>query len=488
MEDIFLQRKQKLEGLAACNVNPYGQRYIRTGSIKYYIEDYREGLEVSVSGRIMMYRGHGKAVFCDLVDWSGKIQIYAREDKLGNEKFKIFKHIDIGDIIGVKGTLFKTHTGEITVVVIDFVFLSKSLRTLPEKWHGLKDVELRYRQRYLDLLSNKEAKEIFIKRFKIISSMRRFLDELGFIEVETPMMQQLPGGAAARPFVTHHTALDIDLYLRIAPELYLKRLLVGGFEKIYEINRNFRNEGISRVHNPEFTMIEVYAAFEDYIYMMELTERMIGKIAEQILGGLKIKNENGAEIDLTPPWKRISILESIKLHTGIDMQNDNKEKYRNIAEKLGIEIESGATPAKIIDEIFKEVVEKKLIQPTFITDYPISLCPLSKAKSDAPLYAERFELFINGMEIANAYSELNDPIEQRKRFIEQLSDDPTGAKRIDEDFVEALEHGMPPAGGLGIGIDRLVMIFCGVDSIREVILFPQLKPLASGSPATAGEA
>lgn len=466
MEDLVKERMQKMDELRTRGINPYGQRFERTAPIKHYIEHYQEGLEASVAGRLMSYRGHGKAIFCDLHDWTGKIQIYIKEDKIGEERFNIFKYVDIGDILGIKGTLFKTHTGEITILVLDFIFLSKALRPLPEKWHGLKDVELRYRQRYLDLLVNKDVKDIFIKRSRIITAIRNFLDGHGFIEVETPMMQDLPGGAIARPFITHHTALDIDLYLRIAPELYLKRLLVGGFEKVYEINKNFRNEGISRVHNPEFTMLEVYAAYEDYLYMMELTEELITEVAKQI------------GVDIPRPWRRLSIYEAIKIYTGVDLINEPKTRYAEIAKGLGVEIKNGAKPSDIVDEIFKAGVEKKLIQPTFITDYPIELCPLSKAKPQDPGSAERFELFINGMEIANAYSELNDPIEQRRRFQEQLAEDPTGIRRLDEDFLRALEYGMPPAGGLGIGIDRLVMVLCGVDNVREVILFPQLRPVS----------
>jgi len=476
MEDLIEIRRQKIQDLRAKNIDPYGRKFVRTGEIKTYTDNFKEGEEVSVRGRIMTYRGHGKAIFCDLHDMSGKIQIYVKHDKVGADKFAEFKCVDIGDIIGVKGGMFKTHTGEFTVFVSEFVILSKALRPLPEKWHGLKDVETRYRQRYLDLIANKEVRDLFIKRTKIIAAMRRFLDDEGFLEVETPMMQQLPGGATARPFITHHTALGINLYLRIAPELYLKRLLVGGFEKVYEINRNFRNEGISRVHNPEFTMMEVYAAYEDCAYMMDLTERVITHIAEGVLGGLKVTLPSGVEINFSLPWKRHTLYGIIKENTGVDFAKEPKENYKDIAKRLNVPLEKDATPNDIIDEIFKMYVEKKLIQPTFITEYPIEMCPLAKTKPDDPRFCERFELFINGMEIANAYSELNDPAEQHKRFIEQVANSPEGDKTIDEDYVNALEYGMPPAGGLGIGIDRLVMMLAGVDSIREVILFPQLKP------------
>jgi len=477
MEDFIAQRKDKVKELTDKHIDPYGHRFARTGSLQYYQDNYREGEEISVAGRIMTYRGHGKTAFCDLHDQTGKLQIYIRQDKIGEQKLREFKLVDIGDILGVKGTLFKTRTGEITVVVSYFAILSKAIRPLPEKWHGLRDVEMRYRQRYLDLLSNKKARDLFVQRFKIISAIRTHLDNKGFVEVETPMMQPLPGGAAARPFITHHTALDIDLYLRIAPELYLKRLLVGGMEKIYEINRSFRNEGISRIHNPEFTMLEVYAAYEDYLYMMDLTEKIISGVASRVRGGLKVKISDTVEIDFSPPWKRLSMLESIKIHTGIDIGRAPETKYREIASQLGVETSDGIRPAKVIQEIFDTVVEEKLIQPTFITDYPLELCPLSKASPDKPGCAERFELFINGMEIANAYSELNDPEEQLRRFRDQIDNDPEGMRRIDEDFIKALEYGMPPAGGLGIGIDRLVMVLTGAASIREVILFPQLKPV-----------
>lgn len=477
MEDLIAQRREKLKELRDKHIDPYGHRFARTGSLEYYLEHYRENQEVSVAGRMMTIRGHGKTAFGDLHDETGKIQFYVRQDRIGEQKLQVFKQVDIGDILGIKGTLFKTRTGEITILISDFNILSKAMRPLPEKWHGLRDVEMRYRQRYLDLLVNKEVRDLFIKRFKIISAIRAYLDNQGFVEVETPMMQQLPGGAAARPFITHHTALDIDLYLRIAPELYLKRLLVGGMEKIYEINRNFRNEGISRIHNPEFTMLEVYAAYEDYLYMMDLTEKMISDVAAGVMGGFKVKINDTIEIDFSPPWKRLSMTDAIKVHTGIDIAREPEDKYPAIARKLGVETANGIRPAVVIQEIFDTVVEGKLIQPTFITDYPLELCPLSKARPDKPDCAERFELFVNGMEVANAYSELNDPAEQYRRFQEQIDNNPEMLRRIDEDFVKALEYGMPPAGGLGIGIDRLVMLITGVASIREVILFPQLKPV-----------
>lgn len=479
MRDLAEQRKKKMETLQAKGINPFGDKFSVTGAIKEYVDDFQEEKDVAVAGRVMTYREHGKSIFCDLRDFTGKIQLYIRKDKVGDENFDIFKNVDIGDLLGVSGKLFKTRTGEATVYVEKYKYLGKALKPLPEKWHGLKDVELRYRQRYLDLLSNLDVREVFVKRSQIITAIRNSLNEDGFIEVETPMMQSIPGGAVAKPFITHHASLGIDLYLRIAPELYLKRLLVGGFEKVYEINRNFRNEGISRSHNPEFTMLEVYAAYQDCLYMMDLTEDIITNIAKEIIGNLEIKQDSGIVINLTSPWKRISMLDAIKEYTGVDLVKEEKENYSRIAKDLSVEIESGMGPAQIIDEIFKAKVEAKLIQPTFITDYPIELCPLSKPRKDSPAFAERFELYINGTELANAYSELNDPIEQRKRFEEQIANDPTGNRVLDDDFLNALEHGMPAAGGLGIGIDRLVMILTGKESIREVILFPQMRPIAS---------
>ncbi len=478
MEEQIVQRKQKLQELIDQGIEPYGRKFETTGSVGSYLDNFREEEKVAVAGRIMTKRGHGKTAFCDLRDFSGKIQLYVRKDKLSEEKFNIFRTVDIGDILGIQGSLFKTRTGEPTILVDDFQYLSKALRPLPEKWHGLKDIELRLRQRYLDLMVNQEVKEVFIKRSQIIAEIRDILNKKGFIEVETPMMQSIPGGAVAKPFITHHAALDIDLYLRIAPELYLKRLLVGGLEKVYEINRNFRNEGISRSHNPEFTMLEVYAAYQDYAYMMELTELLLTAVAEKILGTLEVKQDGGQTIQLKRPWKRMSMYEAIAEQTDIDLFKEKEEDYSRIAGELGVEIETGFTPAKIVEEIFKVKVEHKLIQPTFITDYPIELCPLAKPRKDKPRCAERFELFVNGIELANAYSELNDPQEQKKRFQEQLDTDPTGNRQMDEDYVTALEYGMPAAGGLGIGIDRLVMLLTGKESIREVILFPQLRPAA----------
>jgi len=436
-----------------------------------------EPVQCSLAGRIVAMRDFGKAAFAHIQDTTGKIQVYFRKDMLG-ESYKIIKKLDIGDIVGLKGRLFRTRTNELTVEVDSFEFLTKSLRPLPEKWHGLKDIETRYRQRYVDLIVNPEVRQTFIKRSIIIKAVRDFLEAKGFIEVETPMMQPIPGGATAKPFKTHHNALDVDLYLRIAPELYLKRLLVGGYERVYELNRNFRNEGISTKHNPEFSMLEFYIAYRDYTFLMSFTEELIPYLAEKALGTLKIPYGETI-IDLTPPWPRIPMLEALT-QKGVPQEIFNDaEKAVAWARENRVEIEKGANLGKVLDEIFKEKVEPELIQPTFITDYPVELSPLSKRKPDNLALVERFELFICAREIANAFSELNDPMDQRQRFLKQVEAKDQGdeeAHWMDEDFVRALEYGMPPAAGEGIGIDRLVMLLTNSQSIRDVILFPQLKP------------
>jgi len=480
LPDLFSARLQKVDELRSRGINPFGKRFEVQHHAADIVAEYpaNDGQEVVIAGRLMAKRGHGKASFADLQDFSGKIQIYARVDDLGTEAYDLFKLLDIGDIIGVKGTVFRTKRGEISVNVKEFEILAKSLRPLPEKWHGLKDVDLRYRQRYLDLIVNPEVKDVFLKRIEIIRAMRHFLEERGFYEVETPMMQPIAGGAAARPFITHHNALDIDLYLRIAPELYLKRLLVGGFEKVFEINRNFRNEGISTKHNPEFTMMELYQAYADYQDMMEITESMISFVVQKVLGSLKI-NYQGREIDFTVPWARLSMLDAVRLYTGMDFSHfDTEEAHRQAAE-LGVEVEKDAVWGQILNAVFEECVEDKLIQPTFITGHPVEVSPLAKRNPQNPRLTDRFELFVNSWELANAFSELNDPIDQRKRFEQQLEERAKGdaeAHAMDEDFITALEHGMPPAGGLGIGIDRLVMILTNSPSIRDVILFPTMRP------------
>jgi lysyl-tRNA synthetase class 2 len=422
-------------------------------------------------------RKFGKAAFAHVQDASGKIQLYFKKDMLG-EKFPLLKQIDIGDIVGLKGILFRTKTDELTVEIQDFVFLSKSLRPLPEKWHGLKDVETRYRQRYVDLIVNPEVKQAFVKRSVIIKAIRDFLESKGFIEVETPMMQPIPGGATAKPFVTHHNALGVDLYLRIAPELYLKRLLVGGYERVYELNRNFRNEGISTKHNPEFSMLEFYVAFRDYHFLMSFTEELIPYVAEKTVGTLKMQYGD-LMIDLTPPWPRIPMLEALEQQGVPQEVLQDRDRALAWAQSNNIPVTGSMPLGKVIDEIFKERVEHGLIQPTFIIDHPVELSPLAKRKPENPALTERFELFIAAREIANAFSELNDPIEQNQRFLEQVDAKEHGdeeAHFMDDDFVRALEYGMPPAAGEGIGIDRLVMLFTNAQSIRDVILFPQLKP------------
>lgn len=432
-----------------------------------------DSVHCSLAGRLVAMRRFGKAAFAHLDDGTGKIQVYFKKDILG-EDYGLVKKLDVGDIVGVRGKLFRTKTGELTAEVEDFKLLTKSIRPLPEKWHGLKDVELRYRQRYLDLIVNPDVKETFRKRSAIMSAIRNFLESRGYIEVETPMMQRIPGGAAARPFQTHHNALGIDLYLRIAPELYLKRLLIGGYGRIYELNRNFRNEGISTKHNPEFSMLEFYTAYKDYNYLMDFTEEMISDVCQRALGTLRVRYGNW-DLDFTPPWPRVSFLDAL-LDKGVPEEAfDDRAKAARWAESQGIELHSGASHAKVLDEIFKEKVEPWLIQPTFITDYPVALSPLARRKPDAPGLVERFEVFIATQEIANAFSELTDPMDQRERFLAQTAGDEE-AHRMDEDFIAALEHGMPPAAGEGIGIDRLVMILTDSPSIRDVIFFPHLRP------------
>ena len=486
INELIEQRLKKLEELRQEGIDPFGGSYYAEDHASELLNKFdsasRETLETSpvscsLAGRIVSMRDFGKAAFAHIQDATGKIQIYLKKDIL-REKQNLLKKLDIGDIVGLKGRLFRTKTNELTVEVEDFVFLSKSLRPLPEKWHGLKDVETRYRQRYVDLIVNTEVRQIFAKRSSIIKAVRDFLESKGFIEVETPMMQQIPGGATAKPFKTHHIALGVDLYLRIAPELYLKRLLVGGLERVYELNRNFRNEGISTKHNPEFTMLEFYIAYRDYNFLMSLTEELITYVAQRTMGTLKIPYGD-TTIDLTPPWPRIPMLEAL-LQKGIpaDVLND-RENAKEWAKAHAIEIEGDVSLGKILDEIFKEFIEPGLVQPTFITDYPVEISPLAKKKQGNPELTERFELFIASQEIANAFSELTDPIDQSERFMKQVEEKAKGdeeAHRMDEDFIRALEYGMPPAAGEGIGIDRLVMVLSNSQSIRDVILFPQLKP------------
>ncbi len=433
-----------------------------------------------IAGRIMIFRRHGKATFCDIQDATGKMQLFVGQGSIGDEKYAQFvDELDIGDWIGVEGTVFVTRTGELSLGVKDFRLLSKSVRILPEKWHGLKDKELRYRQRYLDFMVNPDVRKVFQTRVKAISALRRFMDDRGFMEVETPMLQPIPGGAAARPFITHHNALDIDLYLRIAPELYLKRLVIGGFEKVYEVNRNFRNEGISYKHNPEFTMVEFYQAYCDYNDLMDLTEELIKYVAMESAGTLKLKYR-GDDIDLEGDWGRFTMLEAISHFGHIDIGlGTSTRELGSICERLDIEKGKDNGKGRLINEIFEAVVEPKLIQPTFIKDYPVEISPLAKRKPDNDRLTERFELFIGGEEMANAFSELIDPGDQLQRFrkqAESADEEERITGKIDVDFIKALEYGMPPTGGEGIGIDRLVMLLTNSESIRDVILFPLLRP------------
>ncbi|MBF0344020.1 MAG: lysine--tRNA ligase [Nitrospirae bacterium] len=487
VNELIEQRKKKLKELRDMGLDPYDQDFQAADHAADLIEKYADVdntkleetiIPASVAGRVVAYRNFGKASFAHIQDSSDKrIQIYLARDIL-KDKFPILKKLDIGDIIGVNGRMFKTRTGELTIEVNDFKILAKALRPLPEKWHGLKDVELRYRQRYLDLIVNPEVRTTFASRSKIIKAFRDFFERHGFIEVETPMMHPIPGGAAAKPFKTFHNTLGMELYLRIAPELYLKRLIVGGYERVFEINRNFRNEGISTKHNPEFTMIEFYIAYKDYNFLMSFTEELLCYVAMQAIGTLKFKYGEH-DIDLTPPWRRVSFLDSF-MDAGLSQENlKDTEAVAGWAKTNGIDIPKGASYAMALDEVFKERIEPKLIQPTFIIDYPVELSPLAKRKKDNPALTDRFELFITAREMANAFSELNDPIDQRGRFNDQLIDRQKGdeeAHVMDEDFLRALEFAMPPTAGEGIGIDRFVMLLTNSQSIRDVILFPQLKP------------
>ncbi|MBI4335785.1 MAG: lysine--tRNA ligase [Candidatus Omnitrophica bacterium] len=485
INELVKQRINKLNALRDLGIDPYGMAVSNLLSIKELVKktdmsQESPGMgagEVAVAGRLMAIRLHGKSAFCDIRDQSAKIQIYIKEDIVGKDKFSVFEKLDIGDIIVTKGELFKTRTGELTVKVTEFTLLSKSLRPLPEKWHGLKDIETRYRQRYVDLIVNDDVKNIFYTRSRMITDIRQFLDSRGYLEVETPMMHSIAGGAAGKPFKTHHEALGMDLYLRIAPELYLKKLLVGGFEKVYEINRSFRNEGISIRHNPEFTMLEVYTAYSDCGGTMRLTEELIRFVAREVLGKEELDYQ-GQKIDLTR-WERVSFADLMKENFDIGPEDDTKLWIEKLGRK-GVNVEKGAVSRTQVLNIIGDLIEPKAkAHPVFVVDIFTELCPLAKTKKENPLLTDRFELFIAGMEIANAYSELNDPIEQRKRFEEQAETEKRaqGApNRIDEDFVRALEYGMPPAGGLGIGIDRLAMVLTNSPSIRDVIFFPQMRP------------
>lgn len=485
LNQLMIIRREKLEKLKQNNKNPFEiTKFDITHTSKEIIDNYEEleGKDVTIAGRIMAKRIMGKASFCHIQDGDGKIQSYVSINDLGEESYKQFKEDDIGDIIGITGFVFKTRTGEISIHAKEVILLSKSLRPLPEKFHGLKDTDLRYRQRSVDLIMNPEVKETFKKRSLIIKEIRNMLDEKGFMEVETPILQTIPGGASARPFITHHNTLDIDMYLRIATELYLKRLIVGGFDKIYEIGRNFRNEGMDIKHNPEFTCIELYEAYTNLEGMMNITEELIRRCANKVCGTGKISYQ-GEEIDLEKPFRRITMIDSIKEVTGIDFNTvETDEEVQKIAKDLNMEIDPiKTTRGDIIVQVFEEKVEETLRQPTFLYEYPIENSPLTKKCKDNPRMTQRFELFIGGREYANAYSELNDPIDQYERFLKQVQAREAGdeeANMMDDDFVQALEYGMPPTGGMGMGIDRLVMLLTDSASIRDVLLFPTMKPLA----------
>ncbi|MFH1541930.1 MAG: lysine--tRNA ligase [bacterium] len=494
IHDLLKVRREKLDDIRAKGVNPFPYTYEQTSHAAEVLSQHA-GLaekeeskeQVSVAGRIMTKRGHGKASFATIQDQSGRIQIYVRQDVIGEEKYDIYRKLDMGDIIGVKGHVFKTKTGEVTVRVEEFTILCKSLHPLPEKWHGLQDKELRYRERYVDLIVNSEVRDVFQKRSQIVSLFRKILEAKGFLEVDTPILQVLQGGAAAKPFKTHHEALDMPLFMRIAPELYLKRLIVGGFEKVFEMGRVFRNEGISYKHNPEFTIIEIYQAYADYNDVMKLTEEMIVTACQEVNGTLKIKFKE-EEIDLTPPWKKISLTDALKEY-GVDIEGKSEKEVRALAKKKGIEEADEIGFGKLINTLYDKFVEANLRQPTFIIDHPIETSPLAKKHRSKEGHVERFELIIAGMELANAFSELNDPIDQKERFTKQAELKAAGddeAESMDEDFLRALEYGMPPTGGLGIGIDRLVMILTDQPSIRDVILFPHMRPLLRSEP-TEGE-
>nr|WP_093055890.1 lysine--tRNA ligase [Salipaludibacillus aurantiacus] len=490
--DQLQVRREKLKNMLDLGIDPFGSRFERSHDAKTIKEAYdsfekddlaEKEISVTMAGRMMTKRGKGKAGFAHIQDLTGQIQIYVRKDQVGEEQYDLFTRADIGDIVGLTGVVFKTKVGELSVKAQDFQILTKSLRPLPDKYHGLKDVEQRYRQRYLDLIVNPEVRDTFVMRSKILQSMRRYLDDHGYLEVETPMMHAIPGGASARPFVTHHNALDMTLYMRIAIELHLKRLIVGGLEKVYEIGRVFRNEGVSTRHNPEFTMIELYEAYADYKDVMALTENLVAHIAQDVLGTTEIQY-GGETLDLAPAWKRVHMVDAIKEHTGVDFwQEMSDEDARKLAEEHNVPVKETMKFGHVVNEFFEMFVEEKLIQPTFVYGHPLDISPLAKKNDEDPRFTDRFELFIVGREHANAFTELNDPIDQRERFEAQLVEREQGddeAHMMDEDFIESLEYGLPPTGGLGIGIDRLVMLLTNAQSIRDVLLFPQMRKREDG--------
>jgi lysyl-tRNA synthetase class 2 len=475
--DLLAFRRQKLEQLLEQKVDPFGGRFDVSGTASEVRQAFVIGGRVRVAGRITAHRNMGKSQFLDLSDVSGRLQVYINLKELPAEQAAVFQLLDIGDFLGVEGEFFVTKTGEPTVRVEKFQILAKTLRPLPDKWHGISDIEVRNRQRYLDLISNQGSRDIFLTRILIIREIRRYLEDRGFLEVETPMMQPIAGGAAAEPFKTHHKALDLDLFLRIAPELYLKRLLVGGFTKVFELNRNFRNEGISRRHNPEFTMLEVYWAYADFELMANLVEEMICLLAERVAGSLQIAHKDSEgkikrTIDLTRPWKRARYRDLIRQVDETWYERNRDQKLMR-CEELGVEVHPGMQEFEITQQVFEKLVEARTIDPLFVTHLPVELVPLAKQNAENPALVDVYELIINGQEISPGYSELNDPVVQRQRLTEQVGEE---TQNLDEDFLLALEHGMPPAGGVGVGIDRLVMALTGADSIREVILFPHLKP------------
>lgn len=488
INDPLLARQHKLEKFQEAGISPFGKRFERSHNATAMVEQFdhltkdelsEKEARVAIAGRIMTKRGKGKAGFSHIQDLSGQIQLYVRKDEVGETQYEQFMQSDIGDIVGAIGVAFKTKVGELSVKVADFQMLSKSMRPLPDKYHGLQDVEERYRHRYLDLIMNPEVKDTFVIRSKILQSIRRSLDNQGYLEVETPLMHEIPGGAAARPFITHHNALDMELYMRIAIELHLKRLIVGGLEKVYEIGRVFRNEGISTKHNPEFTMLELYEAFADFDDMMALTERLIKDVAQNVLGTTEIVYGDYT-VELGEKWRRVHMVDAIKAQTGVDFwMQMSDDDARHLAEQHGVDVQPSMTFGHVVNEFFEQLVEDTLIAPTFIYGHPLEISPLARKNEDDPRYTDRFELFIVGREHANAFSELNDPVDQRSRFEAQVRERSEGndeAHMMDEDFLQALEYGMPPTGGLGIGIDRLMMLLTNSPSIRDVIFFPQMRP------------
>lgn len=487
LNEMLQIRRQKLQELLDANENPYvHEKFDNANNTKEISDNFDEfdGKEVKIAGRIMSKRGHGKVNFMDLQDSLGRIQLFNKVNELGEENYAKVKNMDIGDIVGVEGSIFKTHSGEISIRTKSVVLLSKSLQILPEKWHGLKDPDLRYRQRYVDLIMNPEIKDTFVKRSRIISAIREFLDTRGFLEVDTPILNTIAGGANARPFITHHNTLDIDMYLRIANELYLKRLIVGGFDKVYEMGRMFRNEGMDHTHNPEYTAIELYQAYADYNDMMDITEQLVAFVCEKVNGSMK-SQFGETEIDFTPPWKRITMVDAIKEYADINFDEiETDEQAREVAKANNVEIKDNMSRGEVINECFEHFCEEKLVQPTFVLGHPVKVSPLAKRNPDDERYTHRFEAFVCTKEIANAFSELNNPIDQKERFLKQVEARENGddeAQMMDYDFLNALEVGLPPTGGLGIGVDRLIMMLTNNESIRDIMLFPTMKPVGNNS-------